>query len=78
MKDEVIIMNKQREATPAYIIMTSIIFSLFVIIQSVQVIYTPHTFVRVVRLITIIFLSSAIGAFIRELFIIKKKKVNMN
>lgn len=71
-------MNKQREATPAYIIMNSIIFSLFVIIQSVQVIYTPHTFVRVINLITIIFLSSAIGAFIRELFILKKKKVNMN
>lgn len=77
-KDEVIIMNKQREATSAYIILNSIIFSLFVIIQSVQVIYTPHTFVRVINLITIIFLSSAIGAFIRELFILKKKKVNMN
>lgn len=71
-------MNKQREATPAYIIKTSIIFLLFVIIQSIQVIYTPHTFVRVVNLITIIFLSSAIGAFIRELFILKKKKVNIN
>ena len=71
-------MKKQREATPAYIIMNSIIFCLFVIIQSIQVIYTPHTFVRVISLITIIFLSSAIGAFIRELFILKKKQVNMN
>jgi len=66
-------MNKRRKGTPAYIIMMSIIFGIFVIIQSIQVIYSPHTFVRVINLLTLIFLSSAIGAFIRELFILKKK-----
>lgn len=69
-----IIINKRREATPKFIVVISIIFGLFVIIQSVQVIYTPHTFVRVVNLIFTIFVSGAIGAFIRELFILKKKK----
>ncbi|PZX07359.1 hypothetical protein C7437_101472 [Psychrobacillus insolitus] len=69
-----IIINKRREATPKFIVVISIIFGLFVIIQSVQVIYTPHTFVRVVNLISTIFVSGAIGAFIRELFILKKKK----
>ena len=65
-------MKKRREATPAYIITNSIIFGLFVIMQSIQVIYTPHTFVRVISLIMIILISSLIGAFIRELFILKK------
>ncbi len=73
-----IIINKRREATPKFIVVISIIFGLFVIIQSVQVIYTPHTFVRVVNLISTIFVSGAIGAFIREIFILKKKKMNIN
>jgi len=65
-------MKKRREATPAYIIKSSIILGLLVIMPSIQVIYTPHTFVRVISLIMIILLSSVIGAFIRELFILKK------
>ena len=73
-----IIMKKRREATPAYIITNSIIYGLFVIMQSIQVIYTPYTFVRVTSLIMIILISSVIGAFIRELFILKKNKVNTN
>lgn len=71
-------MSKPREATPKYIIMISLTFGLFVISQSVQVIYTPYTFVRVVNLIAIILLSSAIGAFIREIFILKKTKRSSN
>ncbi|ANU13093.1 hypothetical protein [Planococcus halocryophilus] len=66
-------MNKRKEATPNFIIVMSIIFGLFVVFQSVQVISTPHTFVRVVNLISIIILSGAIGAFIREIFILKKE-----
>lgn len=72
------IMKKRKEATPAYIITNSIIYGLFVIMQSIQVIYTPYTFVRVTSLIMIILISSVIGAFIRELFILKKNKVNTN
>ncbi|KAA0941073.1 hypothetical protein FQ087_21610 [Sporosarcina sp. ANT_H38] len=66
-------MNNRREATSKFIVVVSIIFGLIVIIQSVQVIYTPHTFVRVVNLLSTIFVSGAIGAFIREIFILKKK-----
>ncbi|MGD6789985.1 hypothetical protein ACQCT3_08865 [Sutcliffiella horikoshii] len=51
----------------------SVILGLLVIIQSVPVIYAPHTFVRVVNLIVIIFLSAIVGAFIREVFVLKKK-----
>ncbi|EGA90390.1 hypothetical protein GPDM_05156 [Planococcus donghaensis MPA1U2] len=66
-------MNKRSEATPNFIIVMSIIFGLFIVFQSVQVISTPHTFVKVVNLISIIFLSGVIGSFIREIFILKKK-----
>lgn len=66
-------MNKRSEATPNFIIVMSIIFGLFVVFQSVQVISTPHTFVKVVNLISITFLSGVIGSFIREIFILKKK-----
>ena len=69
-----IIINKRREATPKFLVVISIIFGLIVIIQSAQVIYTPHTFVKVVNLISTILVSGAIGAFIREIFILKKKK----
>ncbi|WP_391117006.1 hypothetical protein [Psychrobacillus sp. L3] len=69
-------MNKRREATPKFLVLMSIIFGLCVIIQSVQVIYTPHTIVKVANLIAIIFVSSVIGSFIREIFILKKKKNN--
>jgi len=69
----VIILNKRKETTPKFIVVISITFGLIVIIQSFQVIYTPHTFIRVVNLISTILISGAIGAFIRELFILKKK-----
>ncbi|MFD1927052.1 hypothetical protein ACFSFY_03125 [Sporosarcina siberiensis] len=66
-------MNKRREATPKFLVVMSIIFGLFVTIQAFLVISSPHTFVRVVNLITTIFVSGVIGAFIREIFILKKK-----
>ncbi|MEK5038644.1 hypothetical protein [Sporosarcina sp. FSL K6-3457] len=66
-------MNKRKEATPKYLAVMSIIFGSIVIVQGLQVIYTPYPFVRVVNLLGIIFLSAAIGAFIREIFILKKK-----
>ncbi|NME04925.1 hypothetical protein HF876_03590 [Psychrobacillus sp. BL-248-WT-3] len=56
------------------VIIAIILFGLIVIVQSVQVIYTTHTFIRVMNLISTIFISVAIGAFIREMFILKKSK----
>ena len=69
-------MKQRKEAKPKFIFTMCIVYSLLVIIQSVQIIITPHTFVRVISLVTVILLSSIIGAFIRELFILKKKVTN--
>ncbi|MEK4522505.1 hypothetical protein NSQ95_06930 [Psychrobacillus sp. FSL W7-1457] len=54
------------------VITAIILFGLIVIVQSIQVIYTTHTFIRVMNLISTIFISVAIGTFIREMFILKK------
>lgn len=69
-------MKQRKEATPKFIITMCIVYSLFVIVKSVEIINTPHTFIRVISLITVIMLSLLIGAFIRELFILKKKVNN--
>ena len=69
-------MKQRKEASPKFIITMCIVFSLFVIMQSVQIIITPHTFIRVISLVTVILLSSIIGVFIRELFILKEKVTN--
>ncbi|MER2261304.1 MAG: hypothetical protein ABS934_04765 [Psychrobacillus sp.] len=54
------------------VITAIILFGLIVIVQSIQVINTTHTFIRVMNLISTIFISVTIGAFIREMFILKK------
>ena len=69
-------MKQRKEASPKFIVTMCIVYSLFVIVQSVEIINTPHTFIRVISLVTVILLSSIIGAFIRELFILKKKVTN--
>ena len=69
-------MKQRKEATPKFIITMCIVYGLFVIVKSVEIIITPHTFIRVISLITVIMLSLIIGAFIRELFMLKKKVNN--
>ena len=69
-------MKQRKEASPKFIITMCIVYSLFVIVKSVEIINTPHTFITVISLVTVILLSSIIGAFIRELFILKKKVTN--
>ena len=69
-------MKPRKEASPKFIITMCIVYSLFVIVNSVEIINTPHTFIRVISLVTVILLSSIIGAFIRELFTLKKKVTN--
>ncbi|WP_313891809.1 hypothetical protein [Psychrobacillus sp.] len=66
-------MRNRRKVTPTFLVMMCILYALIIVSQCVQVIYTPHTFVKVINLLTIILLSSIIGAFIRELFVLKKK-----
>lgn len=67
-------MNKRKENTPRNIIIMCSIFSVIIIIQCIQIIYSSHVFVRVVNLLSTIFLSAIIGVLIRELFILKKAK----
>lgn len=66
--------DKRREATPKFLIMWCVMFSIMIILQCVQVIFTPHTFVRVLNLFVIIAFSVAVGTFIREIFVLKKKE----
>ena len=68
-------MKQRKKATPKFLIIMCIVYGLFIISQSIQVIYTPSTLVKVVNLIAIVFLSGAIGAFIREIFILKKEAI---
>ncbi len=59
-----------------YVVMTSLI-CLFIILQSIVVVYTPHTFVKVMNLIFIIGASGIVGAFIREVLILKEKETQV-
>ncbi|EPD51053.1 hypothetical protein MHH33_17220 [Paenisporosarcina sp. FSL H8-0542] len=68
-------MKMRKEVTPKFLIIMCVAYSLFVISQCLQVMYTPSTVLKVVNLIAIVFLSGVIGAFIREIFILKKKRL---
>ncbi|MCM3618264.1 hypothetical protein M3936_11810 [Sutcliffiella horikoshii] len=59
-----------------YVVMSSLI-CLFIILQSIVVVYTPHTFVKVMNLISIIGASGIVGAFIRDVFILKEKETQV-
>ncbi len=50
-----------------------IAFSIFILSGSIQIIFSPFSFVRVINLLVVIFCSAAIGAFIREWFVLKEK-----
>ncbi len=66
-------MIKKNEPTVKYFVMMSSLLCLSIILQSIVVVSTPHTFVRIVNLIAIIGASGIVGAFIREVFILKQK-----
>ncbi|MGY3717482.1 hypothetical protein ACWE42_18375 [Sutcliffiella cohnii] len=55
-----------------------ILFSIVLMFNAVQVIFSPHQFVRVVSLFGVVIASVTIGAFLREYFILKgaRKEVN--
>ncbi|WP_078381573.1 hypothetical protein [Sutcliffiella halmapala] len=55
------------------LIMFSILFGILIIFHSLQVIFNPFSFVKNISLIAVIAFSIPLGAFIRELFILKKK-----
>ncbi|KMJ57241.1 hypothetical protein AB685_17725 [Bacillus sp. LL01] len=65
---------KVKEPTVKYYVMMSSLLCLSIILQSIVVVSTPHTFVRIMNLISIIGASGIVGAFIREVFILKQKE----
>jgi hypothetical protein len=67
-------MEKEKGNTPAKIIIYCVLLGIIVILDSVLVINSPYLFVRVLNLIVVIIISSVIGAFIREIFILYNKK----
>ena len=48
-------------------------FGIMIVLGSLQVLFSPYTFVRVLTLIGIIVQALSVGAFLRELFILEKK-----
>jgi len=46
-----------------------------IILASIQAIFAPYIFIRAMSVLVIIVNSAALGAFIREMFIIKEKKM---
>lgn len=64
-------MQEQKEKKK--LIMFCILYGIIIILSSLQIIFSPLQFVRVVSLIGVIGLSIGVGAFIRELFILKNK-----
>lgn len=64
-------MQEQKEKKK--LIMFCILYGIIIILSSLQIIFSPLQFVRVVSLIGVIGLSIGVGAFIRELFILENK-----
>ncbi|WP_404447647.1 hypothetical protein LG307_02445 [Sutcliffiella horikoshii] len=65
-------MKKSKEPTAKYYVMMSSLLCLSIILQSIVVVSTPHTFIRIINLISVIVSSGIVGAFIREVFILKE------
>lgn len=64
----------ERKKIKRQLLIGFIMFGIFLISGSIQVIHYPYLFVRVVSLFVVIGSSLVLGAFIRELFILKKGK----
>ncbi|WP_404430714.1 hypothetical protein [Sutcliffiella horikoshii] len=67
-------MIKKKEPTVKYFVLMSSLLCLSIILQSIVVVSTPHTFVKAMSLITIIGASGVLGAFMREVFMLKQKE----
>ncbi|MFE8699874.1 hypothetical protein ACFYKX_04475 [Cytobacillus sp. FJAT-54145] len=64
-------MKKKSSKQP--LVVGCVLLGLLIILGSLQVVFSPHTFVRVVMLISVIGCSAGLGAFIREFFILREK-----
>lgn len=62
-----------KKTSPKYLIIYSLIFGIIVVLSGIQAVFSTLVFVRLINVVLIIFLSGIVGAFIREIFILKKK-----
>lgn len=72
-------MNKWGETLRAkgaekWLIIQCVLFGSMIILSSIQAIFSPYIFIRSISIITIIVLSTSVGAFIREWFVLNKKE----
>ena len=67
-------MKKDKKPTPGKLILFSVLFAIMILIDSLLIIYSPYVVVRALNLVAVIVLSLAIGAFIREIFVIKNRE----
>ncbi|WP_226669606.1 hypothetical protein [Metabacillus litoralis] len=64
-------MGKDNRNTPTKLILFCVLFTFILISESFLVITSPLLIVRVINLVAVIGISLIIGAFIREIFILK-------
>ncbi|MBB3111865.1 acyl-CoA synthetase (AMP-forming)/AMP-acid ligase II [Paenibacillus phyllosphaerae] len=54
--------------------LTVVLYFIWIALSCTVVAGTPHLFVRILNLICIVLLSAMMGAFIREIFMLKQKQ----
>ena len=67
-------MGRNKKNTPAKLILYCVLFTIMVVFYSLSLMNSPYVFVKMTNLMMIIFFSIAIGAFIREIFVLKEKE----
>ncbi|MFF2755284.1 hypothetical protein ACFVR1_16210 [Psychrobacillus sp. NPDC058041] len=65
---------KKKRTVKQQLVIGCISLGVLVVLGSLQVVFSPYTFVRGVMIISVIACSAGIGAYIREIFILKKSK----
>ncbi|WP_391203445.1 hypothetical protein [Psychrobacillus sp. L4] len=62
---------KKKRSVKQQLVTGCILLGMLVVLGSLQVVFSPYTFVRGVMIIAVIGCSAGIGAYIREFFIVK-------
>lgn len=66
-------MIQDKRNTPGKLILFCVFFALIVLLNGFVVVGSPYIFVKIINLFVVIVLSGVIGAFIREIFILKQE-----
>ncbi|RKD25912.1 hypothetical protein BEP19_03000 [Ammoniphilus oxalaticus] len=67
--------NDRNKQDPRYLVIISIFFIFMVVRNSITIIQSSDSFMRMISVITIIPLSMVIGAFLREIFILRAERL---